>query len=249
MFYVGEIPFQFLRWPQWKVVPAIEYAELCNGKWGAVDRGFGQDIYTSSVTLHGTEDEIAAMLNTVNGARGGPLTLSSVDGGLFPPYMDQSGTFAATFDLDRRTHAGWGDSIQLFSVKATIRYSVPFPVEVDSPDLGVLRPQSGYEADASLSASALYYYNPAVNVIDNNMDSGKFTGMFRQTFEETQQIMAFILGADGRGAASAIDFDWLPYPFGPRKSATPNALVKLEEIKRAPDVWDMYDLKISFLEA
>lgn len=245
-FMVGDTPFNVLRFPEPRVEPALEWTEDGAGRLQAIDRGAAQDVYTSKAVLHGTEDEIEAMLLTLAEARGGLVEVSQVKEFLFLPIVDHAVTMNVAFKVGRRVQVNFSDT-PLFQVPVELRAQSPTLKTSVSPSLATLRPQPKYEADASLDAETKWSYTQAATAIDTAGDSGRHVGMYVQDSDELTAILRFVLGAGGRNNTLTFPAGLgIEAPFGPRKDGT-TCRVRLLEIKRRDLMF--WDLKLEFLEA
>lgn len=244
-FKIGEVPFNVLRFPEPKVEPALEWVEDAQGRLQAIDRGASQDVYTSKAVLHGTDDELNAMIETVAEARGDVLELTDVKEYLFLPIVNHAVSMNVAFKLGRRVQVDFSD-IPLYQVPVELRAQSP-TLKTTTPSLASLRPQPKYEADSSLDAETKWSYAQGAFPIDGGSDSGRHVGFYRQYSEEMEAILRFVLGTSGRNASFTFPAGLgIDSPFGPRSEST-TCRVRLLEAKRRDLLF--WDLKLEFPEA
>lgn len=235
-------------WPKPAIDPAILWVQDSAGNWNGSDRGAAQDVYTAEVTFMGIESEIDAVESLLESNREG-VTLAAFASPVFAPNVDHTGSISATVaSLERRRHLAYaaGASKGVYELDATLRAISPTLLGT-TPSLATLNLQEGFEGSKSYEVGKAFTYNQTAVYSDHKSDIGRFVGTFRQTVEETQAILAYLLTTARAASIAVPTLGNVTYLWGQPRGAATNCRVKSFGLVRRDFVF--YDLEIELVEA
>ena len=205
---------------------AIEWRQVSDGNWLAVDRGADADTYEAIVNFTGDEDQISAVIDAYEVARAGEagagvyaLSLTGIGDnehifGEDVSHTDASALSVAFMELGervQRTLKGWGISARLRLVN---------PVFVGTAAMQTLKYcDVGVAADSSVTVSVRDTYDGSLSYADHDSDAGLFTGTFLLTIAEMRAMRRYIATQRG-GIFTLADTFGIAEPFGPRSTGS-----------------------------
>jgi hypothetical protein len=202
---------------------ALQWYQLSNGNYRAVDRGYLVDDYKASIRFYGTETTINDIIeeiedNRVNG--GNVLRFDQINYGehIWGADINYSGTISCTaiFENNRRGQKSWRGWDQ------TVKLALLSPQFIGGS--GYLPPlrflNVGVDADANRTINKQESYLSEYTYADHNSDKGKFTGTF--TFDDSEMIALRRYVATQRGSTITInDIPGIINPWGRRTISYP----------------------------
>jgi hypothetical protein len=217
----GITPFTQLVKPDFKSVtlPALEWVEVSDGNYKAVDRGASQDVYQASFRIYKTEAAVNTFIDEIEANRiagSNEITLSTFASTehIFGADVDYSGNITATvLEIKDRKQSSWKG----FSVQVKVQAISPsFTGSATFPDLEYL--EVGYVGDSSVPINKMDTYDGTFAYADRDAGAGMFTGTFTLSDTNMKNLRRYL--ASQRGAAfNLTGINGVTYPFGIRRSS------------------------------
>lgn len=228
--------FTFRVNPDYKVITELdmEWYQVSNGNYHAVDRGTSADVYGTKIKTFGTETYINNIITQLEANRqstAGLIRMSSFadDEHIFGEDIDYSGELSGYYtEISMRRHS----SLNVFELDLALRLSSPsFSGTASFPAIACL--QVGYTADANWTYNTYDSYYSDFSYQDHNADAGIFKGTYNLTQTQLRNLRRW--HATFRDISFSLPgIGGVTYPFGPREGTGPWTVkaLKLEEKRR-----------------
>ena len=219
---------------------ALKWAQTESGSWVATDRGAAQDIYKTSISLHGRETSINAILSaiyanrTATHADANKLYLYNFadDEDIFGADVDySSGIYCKVLSIgDRKQVAlhSWTLALNLIALPP-LSFTGTHAASITFDHINI-----GYTADVEYTFEQHELYGVAPQTTDRRADSGIID--FEATIKDADMVTFRRTLAYQRSAPiTTTSLKGVTYPFGPNKSATwPKNLkyIQVKELER-----------------
>lgn len=219
---------------------ALKWAQTESGSWVATDRGAAQDIYKSTVTIHGRESEINTILSAiydnrvVNHADANKLYLDwfADDEDIFGCDVDySSGIYCKVMSIgDRKQVAlhSWTVSLNLIALP-TLTFTGTHAASIIFNHINI-----GYTGDVEYTFAQHELYGAVPQTTDRRADSGIID--FEATVKDADMITFRRTLAYQRSAPiTTTSLKGVTYPFGPNMANTwPKNLqyIQVKELER-----------------
>lgn len=203
--------------------PAIEWLQVADGNWKAVDRGASEDVFEAVINFRGPESELSDLestLGSIGGANEANRESFSITCGegeeIFGADIDYSGSLTVAV-------VGYG-KIRRVSYPA---YTMPLRLRLLSPSttgsasISDLRIDNfSYEAGSEWDLNKQFTYDGSANYLDGATDPGIFKAVFRQKPAEMKAIRRYLL-TTARTAVVGFPSFGVDKPFGQRMGTGP----------------------------